>query len=151
MRELVTFSVEIKALPRPALVPNGHGGIRYQNGPAYQDYKRILGYAARDALPPDWVLYDGPTLFSAVFEFKRPRTVPVTEFWHTKKLDTDNLTKGAKDALTKVVWTDDGSVISDRVAKCWADEDRVTVQVHALDLTREADLRMARDLAGVDL
>ena len=43
--------------------------------------------------------------------------------------DVDNLAKGALDALTLIAWLDDSQVVDLRVAKHWANTDRMTIAV----------------------
>ena len=43
--------------------------------------------------------------------------------------DVDNLAKGALDALTSIAWNDDSQVVDLRVAKRWANIDRMTIAV----------------------
>jgi len=43
--------------------------------------------------------------------------------------DVDNLAKGAMDALTGIAWDDDSQVVDLRVAKQWANVERMTIAV----------------------
>jgi Holliday junction resolvase RusA-like endonuclease len=43
--------------------------------------------------------------------------------------DVDNLAKGALDALTGIAWDDDSQVVDLRVAKQWANIDRMTIAI----------------------
>lgn len=132
MRELVTFSAEVKPLPRPALVPNGHGGIRYMHSAEYRDYKQTLRTAAEFALPEFWTPFDGPTEIRAVVEFVRPKSLAKGTTFRMKAPDWDNLAKPIQDALTGLVYTDDKTVVAGTVVKLYGPENRVTVQVNAL-------------------
>lgn len=140
MRELLTFSVPIIALPRPALVPNGHGGIRYQGSAEYRHYKATLRMAAAEILSADYVPFDGPTEIRMVIEVT-PRSAAErarAEFWKVSKPDHDNYQKGIQDALTGLVFTDDCTVVGAHAAKIMSDENRVTVQVNAYGIDEES-------------
>lgn len=132
MRELVTFSVAVKPLPRPALVPNGHGGIRYMHSAEYKAYKAVLRKAAEEALPAFWTPYDGPVEIFMVAQFVRPKT-RAGEHWHVVTPDNDNLHKPIQDALTGLVFSDDRTVSASHLAKVLGGENRVTCRVVALD------------------
>lgn len=131
-RELVTFSADVKPLQRPALQSGKGGNVYYKNGAEYQDFKATLYAACSMALPDDWEPYDQPVEIRVVFQYKRPMSRPNAE-WKDSTPDTDNLLKPVQDALTKLVWTDDKTVVIERAAKIYGDEDRVTVQVRTVD------------------
>lgn len=139
MREIVTFSLPIVALPRPALVPNGHGGIRYQNSAEYKHYKATIRAACVEALTPEFVPFDGPAEIRMVIEVT-PRSQAErarAEFWKVSKPDHDNYQKGIQDALTGLVFTDDCTVVGAHAAKVMSEENRVTVQVNAYGIDEQ--------------
>lgn len=135
----MTFSVPVKPLPRPALVPNGHGGIRYMHSAEYKAYKAVLRQAAEDALPAFWTPYDGPVAIYMVAQFVRPKT-RAGEHWHVVTPDIDNLFKPIQDALTGLLFTDDKTSVVGHVAKILGDEARVTCRVVALDRATPDDV-----------
>lgn len=136
-RVITTFSVEEKPIPKPGLIPNGHGGVRYPRPAAdhYRAFKGIIGAACRSRLPDDWEPIAGlPVLVRIVLEFKGPPKSRTGDFFHTAKPDLENAgSKPILDALTGIVWADDDQVAMVMQAKLWrADDHRVTVQVVAL-------------------
>lgn len=134
-RVLLTFSCPLDhaPLPRPPLVSGSRGQQYYKGGPAYQSYKAVLRSAAEAVLPDDWTPQDGPTEIRIVVEFAEARR-PASrkdETWHLKPPDSDNLLKPIQDALTGLCFSDDRTVVVQRLAKIWGPEDRVTVQLLA--------------------
>lgn len=133
-RVLVTFSVAAKPVPKPGLIPNGHGGVRYPRPAAdhYRAFKAMVARAAEAQLPPTWTPAPGghPIGVRIVLEFKQPKS-RAKEKWHTQKPDVENSgSKPILDALTGLVWEDDKQVSAVNQAKVYgAEEDRVTVQV----------------------
>jgi len=130
-RVLVTFSAAVHPEPRPALVPNGYGGIRYKDSKEYREYKAILTQACEEALPGFWSVYDKPTEIWIICQYKQLKSRPKDE-WKDTVPDNDNLHKPVQDALTGLVFTDDKTVVMSHVAKVFGDEDRVTVQVRTV-------------------
>lgn len=134
MRTLLTFSVETKAVPRPALVSNrGTAAVRYnpEQKPRYDVMKAIVRGAAEAHLPSDWVPVPGPVELRLVFERARLKSDP-DRVWKTTRPDAENLIKGTADALTGLVWVDDSQVAVLLVAEVYGDGDRITVQVSDL-------------------
>lgn len=137
VRTLLTFSVETKAVPRPALVSNrGTAAVRYNPAqrPKYDAMKAIVRGAAEAHLPSNWAPVAGPVELRIVFERARPRSDP-ERVWKTSRPDAENLVKGTADAMTGLVWVDDSQVVVLLVAEVYGDEDRITVQVS--DLSEE--------------
>lgn len=140
MRELLTYSVEDKALPRPSLTSNiGTAALRYDSrtGPPYQALKARLAGVARAHLDPDWEPVTGPIEARLVFERQRLKTDP-NRIWKVTKPDTENLVKGTIDAHTGIVFVDDCQVIALSVAELYGDCDRITVQFNLLDAETSA-------------
>lgn len=151
MRELVTFSAELHPLPRPALMTDPRSGRQfYKDGAAYREYKRRLTEACEQALPDDWVMYDGPSEIRVICQFdqaNRPKS-RANEVWYLKTPDSENLIKPVQDALTGLCFKDDRTVVTQRVAKCWGEGDLVVVQLNALSTVDEDSREMVWTLAG---
>lgn len=128
----MTFSCDVKPLQRPALQSGRGGNVYYKNGDAYQEFKATLYAACAMALPDNWEPYAGPVEIRIVLQYKRPMSRPTAE-WKDSTPDWDNLAKPVQDALTKLVFPDDKTVVIGRTAKVYGDEDRVTVQVRTVD------------------
>ena len=131
-RVLVTFSVAVKPVQRPALVASPNGNVHYKNSPEYKAYKATLREACDAALPFLWTPYDKPVEIRMVCQYERPKSRP-TATWKDTTPDWDNLAKPVQDALTGLVFTDDKTVALARVAKVYGLDDRVTVQVRTVD------------------
>lgn len=131
-RVLVTFSVAVKPVQRPALVASPNGNVHYKNSPEYRAYKATLREACEAELPGFWSPYDKPVEIRMVCQYQRPKSRP-TATWKDTTPDWDNLAKPVQDALTGLVFTDDKTVAQARCAKVYGDEDRVTVQVRTVE------------------
>lgn len=138
-RVLITFSVLEKPIPKPGLIPNGHGGVRYPRPQAdhYRAFKSAIRAAAEHRLPEDWVPTTEPCVVKIILEFPRTKSRLGKEgiFWHTEKPDLENAgSKPILDALTGLVWVDDDQVVVANQVKLWSPDigPRVTVQVVAL-------------------
>lgn len=137
MRELLTFSIEEKAYPRPALVSSrGSASVRYdtRNGIAdrYQQYKSRIRGAARAALPAGWEPVEGAVEARIVIERERLKTDP-DRVWKITTPDTENLIKPIIDAHTDLVFVDDRQVVSIAVAETYGPVDLLTIQFNLLD------------------
>jgi len=143
-------------LPRPALVSGRQGQQYYKGGPAYQRYKQTIREACADRLPDEHLPYDGPTEIRIVVQFDealRPKN-RANETWHLKPPDTDNLLKPIQDALTGLMFTDDRTVVVQRIAKCWGQGNEVIVQLWAHDPKAEVpltDKQLVFRAAGIPL
>lgn len=72
-----------------------------------------------------------------VFYLARPASIPRRRFIPTVKPDVDKLVRGALDALTGVVFTDDAQVADLVVAKRYGQPERVEIMVRLVE-AREA-------------
>lgn len=137
MRELLTYSVEEKAWPRPALVSSkGSASVRYdtRNGIAdrYQQYKARIRGAATAALPAGWEPIEGPVEARIVIERESLKTDP-DRVWKVTTPDTENLIKPIVDAHTGLVFVDDRQVVILSVAETYGPVDLITIQFNLLD------------------
>lgn len=149
-RVLVTFSAEIKPIPRPALVASPNGNVHYKNSSEYTAYKRVLRQACELELPGFWSPYDKPCEIRIVCQYARPKSRPTAE-WKDTTPDHENLLKPIQDALTGLVYTDDKTVVSSRFAKIYGDEDRVTVQIRTVGGKEEVIGSLFFDPNNVDV
>lgn len=128
MRE-ITFTVPVKPEPQPR---QRHRHVKTKDGREFtQNYtpadgpnaafKATVRLAARQVYsgPP----HDGPVTFGCRFVFPRPKglvwkTKPMPRRKHTlKRFDFDNLSKSITDALTHLIWIDDGQIWTAKVIK----------------------------------
>jgi Holliday junction resolvase RusA-like endonuclease len=136
MRELLTFSVEVKAVARPALVSNkGTAAVRYDARTAdrYRQMKAVIRQAAHAHLPVDWRAVDGPIEVRIVVERESLKSDPLRVFKLTTPDIHDNVAKGLVDAHTGLVFVDDKQVVAMSIAETYGDSDRVTFQFNLLD------------------
>ena len=85
-------------------------------------------------------LFEGPLRLNLFLYLPRPKKYdhkkwPDGAIWHTGRKDFDNLAKSCMDALTKVVWRDDGQVCEAKVSKQYHERDgkpRVEIEIWCL-------------------
>lgn len=135
MRELITFSVPIKVVPRPSLTSNiGTAAVRYDSRTRdkYFAMKATVRGAAQAHLPADWTPCQGPIELRIVVEHPRLKTNP-DRLWKLTVPDiSDNQLKGLQDSLTDLVWVDDKQIVSCSIAELYGDDYRVTIQVNEM-------------------
>ena len=145
MKVLKSYSINIpgRAVPqaRPRFARHGGRVVTYEPKQcAY--YKELVQYCAvhQCGLTYDNTLYAGPVEI-IVTERREPPSrwskakrllAFAGEIMPIVKPDTDNILKIIKDALTGLMWIDDAQVVSDKVAKVYADAANVEVIVRYL-------------------
>lgn len=120
---VIAAFVPVKAIPQPRPRARRMGDIVQIYTPQSKEiktYKDLIAKAVREKLPVNWTL-DGFTTTVGI-DFILPSSTNPSQFGdqsvpHPSKPDLDNLAKGVLDALTGVVWTDDGQVSSLTVRK----------------------------------
>lgn len=138
MRELLTYSVEERAYPRPALVSSkGSASVRYDTrggiADRYQQYKARLKGAAEAHLPAGWEPIEGPIELRVVIERESLKSAPGRVFKLTPPDVHDNIVKPIADALSGVVYVDDRQIVGMHIAECYGPIDLITIQVNELD------------------
>lgn len=76
--------------------------------------KKRIRDAVASVIDAPWL---GPVAITVIFQFPRPKnriwkTKPMPEYRHVCKPDIDNLAKAVMDALTGVLFADDGQIFS---------------------------------------
>ena len=87
--------------------PTGH--IRMYDPPLSKDWKLWIRYCVLAQSPKQPSL--APMILRATFWMPRPKSLPKSVLYHTKKPDVDNLLKSCKDALTGIFFRDDAQII----------------------------------------
>lgn len=134
MRHLLTYSVEVRVVPRPSLVSNkGTAAVRYdaRTRDAYYQMKAIISGAVQAHLPSDWEPVTGP--IESLIVIERAPTATSKVFKLTAPDVHDNLLKGLIDAHTGILFRDDKQIVSSRVSEIYSDADRVTFRFNLLD------------------
>lgn len=108
------------------------------DNPNLHDWRLMVGWEARRALQDlpaaERGLVLGAVRLTAVFTLPRPKSLPKRPLRHQTRPDLDKLTRAICDALTGVVWKDDGQVDEFAVRKQYAPpggRPRVVVRVDA--------------------
>lgn len=89
-------------------------------GKANKEWRKVVGWQARAALPSGWQPTDRPMLLRLNFWLRRPaghltsKGAPSSQWrqYPTVKPDVLKLARSTEDALTLIVWIDDSQVIS---------------------------------------
>ncbi len=100
-----------------------------------KDWERKIASAAQ--VHANGTLLVAPLLVFLGFYLPRPVSLPKKRRLPTTRPDLDKLIRGATDALTKVLWHDDGQIVSIRADKryCATPEEapRVEIQIYPLN------------------
>lgn len=95
------------------------------DNPKLKDWQHAVASGAHRALEqvpePERALLVGPVAIDVVFELPRPKSAPKSRTAHTTRPDLDKLLRAVKDALTNVLWRDDGQVTEIRARKRYAE------------------------------
>lgn len=87
--------------------------------------------------------YSGPLLCGPLrVEYRCYRPRPRSHrgrIWAATRPDWDNYAKAIGDALTGILWVDDGRIVDGRVLKLYADDDKPRIEV-SVSMLNEQDL-----------
>ena len=123
-------------------VPRGKGRPRFDprtmrpyKDPKTEDYEKALGWKAREAMRGRQPVH-GPLDIIMIAKFPIPKDFNAAQrrdaivglLRPLSKPDADNIAK-MKDALNKIVWTDDALVVDETVRKFFALEPSLLIQV----------------------
>lgn len=115
----------VAGLPVPkgsakAFVVKGRAVVTDSAGPPLKAWAAACHGAAQTAMAGVQPL-DGPLDLSLVFTLVRPKSHPKSRrTWPTTRPDLDKLVRGVLDAMTGVVFLDDGQVVALYTEKLWA-------------------------------
>lgn len=104
-----------------AFVPKGWSrAVITSDNPKNKNWRATVHIAARKALKAaKGQLFDGPVKVSAIFYLPRPKALK-GEKPHTTRPDADKLTRSILDAMTGVLYADDGQVVELDISKRYA-------------------------------
>lgn len=137
------FSVHGKPVPQGSMVAHVNpktmrASIHYASGSGLAAWRNLVTSAARDAWGEDNV-YGGPMGVTLTFRMKRPlshyRDLQGTLKPRCVDLrpdvmpDLDKLVRAILDALTGVVWRDDGQVVDIRASKVYSSTPGVDIAI----------------------
>lgn len=122
-------------------VPGGgvRSMIRAATPPRTVAYEKQVGFYARKAMAAREPFAGAVAVcVECVFapapsESKRRAAIMLTEGWHTRKPDADNVSKAVKDALRGIVFADDAQVACLLVVKCYGITACTKVTVRTID------------------
>lgn len=114
------------------------------------DFKSFIRYAAKEQLPDNFSILDGPIALTADFVFTPPKSLSKKEL---KKIEsgeivykitrpdlTDNLMKGVADALTGIVWVDDSRICEVKSRKRYGRTPGITLKISSCAVPLFSDL-----------
>jgi crossover junction endodeoxyribonuclease RusA len=120
---LIAFDVIGIAQPKGssrAFMPKGaRFPIVTSDNPRLKEWQQLVAYTAQQHVAKAGQLGGAITL-RVVFQLPRPASLPKKVVTHTKRPDLDKLVRAVKDALTRVVWVDDGQVSQVLARKVYA-------------------------------
>lgn len=146
--EFTVFGVPVPKGSARAFVPKGWTrAVVTGANPKTKGWQDLVAEGASRALeqlPADQRHLDGPVHITIAFYLPRPKALQASKKYpqgkpvaHLTKPDLDKLVRACKDALTKVVWTDDSQVVQITASKRYAEVDnapRAVVRVEALQM-----------------
>ena len=128
------FVIPGKPYPSPRPRATTRGGFATVYMPKeYMKHKLWI----QSLLPP--LHLKGPILVSMEYYFEMPKSwskkkkSKMLGYWHSQKPDTDNLDKTVLDAMSKLVYQDDGQRSTGRVLKEWATVGKTILTVIPLE------------------
>lgn len=123
----------------------GKGKVVTTNDPTgrIERWRGDVRQACKLVLPDGYVPTPGPVTLTVLFLMQRPAShyLPETKSrapglirataptWHAGSPDIDKLVRAVMDALTNVVYKDDGQVVGLQIGKRWADEPGARIDV----------------------
>lgn len=107
------------------------------DNPRTHGYRNVVGFAALRARAAAGVheVFAGaqiPVRVAVTFVFERPKTAPATRTRPSVKPDYDKLARSTMDALTGVLWVDDGQIVDAELHKIYGTPARVQITVELL-------------------
>lgn len=107
-----------------AFVPKGWTrAVVTSDNPKNKGWQQVVASAAQEAIAAEsGALMAGPVGLTVDFFLQKPKSAPRSLLAHLKKPDLDKLVRSVKDALTKIVWTDDSQVVTVVARKTFAPE-----------------------------
>ena len=131
----ITLEIDGRPIPQPRHRATRGGRMYLPSSAPIRAFKTaVIAAAGKRFRRP----LDGPVVVEITALFQRPPS-HLTARGELRKGapthpgrnlgDVDNLAKGALDALTGIAWLDDSQVVDLRVAKHWANIDRMTIAV----------------------
>lgn len=103
----------------------------HDNEAELKPWRHSIGWHARSARVPWWML-TGPKAVSLVFYLDKPKSYPKRIVYPVAKHDIDKLVRAVLDALTHILYDDDGQVV-DLTARKRYGEPRVLITVESLE------------------
>jgi crossover junction endodeoxyribonuclease RusA len=103
-----------------AYVVNGRPVLTEHAGDHLKAWRYAIAAEGARVWPLDRPLFAGPLSVRLVFGLRKPASAPKTQrTWPVtaRSGDVDKLARAALDALTGVIWMDDGQVVELRVSK----------------------------------
>ena len=101
-------------------------------GQAHKDWRAVVALAATEAMAGNEP-FDGPLWARITFKLPRPKSHGKKVTFPDHRPDLDKLARSVLDALTHVVFVDDGQIVTLRLKKRWAQpemSDPVGVEIH---------------------
>lgn len=131
-QDKIVFSV--KGMPQPkgsfrAFMPRG---ARYpivtNDNRKTKPWQDLVSYIANCHAPAGGP-WDGPIELNLCFWMARPKSLPKSFFWATKKPDLDKLKRCVSDSLKGIIYLDDAQIVRSGLEKNYGDAPGVDVEI----------------------
>jgi len=105
-----------------AFVPKGWTrAVVTSDNPKNKGWRRTVGFAALAARPRGFAPFEGPVTLAVDFYLPRPKALKGSSVLHATRPDADKLARSIADALTSILYVDDGQIAHLIVSKLYAD------------------------------
>lgn len=142
-----TFFISIPGKP----VAKGRARVNFKTKREYPDektavYENLVKLTFQEAYP-DHDLITGAVTTSFIAYFPIPKSwskkkqelARQGKLYMVKKPDIDNIEKSVYDGLKNVAWVDDNQITMHLVSKCYGDQPRIDLFIHALEEEDDGD------------
>lgn len=131
---MINLWLEARPVPAPRPRVTKYGTY---NDPKYTLYKKVLGLKAKSMIKKP---LEGEIFVKIDFFYNIPKSWSKAKReaakWHTSKPDIDNLVKTVLDSLNKIVFLDDGQVVSITARKQYANFEGTKIEIDNLKETK---------------
>lgn len=141
----ISFSVECEPIPQGSMsgvcTTKADGSpvtVLKADNPRTHAYRNQVGFAALKAradagIHEVFAAAQLPVRLAMTFVFERPKSVHASRTRPTVKPDYDKLARSTADALTGILWVDDGQVVDAEIHKIYGAPAHVQITVELLE------------------
>lgn len=124
--DIVVVHVPGTPVPQGSLSRGSHGGLYHSNSAKLKAWRSTIARHVGEALPDGWETLTGAVrmrmLFAVEMSASTRRKYAECAPYKPTMPDLDKLVRAVGDALTKIVYVDDGQIVELAASKVFADE-----------------------------